>query len=289
MRTRAWAMKAVNTQMASWTQLRHANVLQVKESYTAASACEYPAAYVEPLPHVWGAIEGMARHAAEVIERACCPDRSLARKPVDAWMREPLEKASPEKQLEMLESGGWLVNPRSTQQRQVAFFRNFADTAAVLKGIAAKQPAREALSQAETKFLRDVIQVDNSSGGPYYDGWYPKLFYREAKACGRAEPLICDVHTDPPDRLVGDPGAVLHEAVGTADLLLLAVDSGAGPVLYAGPVLSHYEFETTGLTRKGDGDWQQDVLMGELPPRPSWTKAYLIEGGRPRGYVDLGD
>src|SRR5262249_25519652 len=34
MRTRAWAMKTLNTQLASWTQLRYVTALYVRESYT---------------------------------------------------------------------------------------------------------------------------------------------------------------------------------------------------------------------------------------------------------------
>lgn len=43
MRTHAWAMKTLNTRLASWTQLRHDSLLDVKQSETAPSLCEYPA------------------------------------------------------------------------------------------------------------------------------------------------------------------------------------------------------------------------------------------------------
>ncbi len=43
MRTRAWAMKTVNTQLASWKQLRHDTVLYAKQAYAAQVLCEYPA------------------------------------------------------------------------------------------------------------------------------------------------------------------------------------------------------------------------------------------------------
>ena len=38
MRTRAWAMKTLNTQLASWTQLRHDTILYAKQSYTAGGS-----------------------------------------------------------------------------------------------------------------------------------------------------------------------------------------------------------------------------------------------------------
>jgi hypothetical protein len=75
---------------------------------------------------------------------------------------------------------------------------------------------------------------------------------------------------------VGDPGSVLHEGVGSVDLLMIAVDNGQDKMVYAGPVLSHYEFEMPGVSRKSDSEWQQDFEKERLPPRPDWTKSYLV-------------
>src|SRR6185436_10824099 len=80
MRTRAWAMKSLNTQLASWTQLRHDSILYVKQSYTAMAKCFYPAGYVEPLPQFWARLETMARKSAELIEQTPFPDRTVERK-----------------------------------------------------------------------------------------------------------------------------------------------------------------------------------------------------------------
>ena len=68
MRTEAWAMKNLNTQMASWTQMRHDTILYVKQSYTNQTKCEYPAGYVEPLPEFWGRFGKLASRAADLIE-----------------------------------------------------------------------------------------------------------------------------------------------------------------------------------------------------------------------------
>ena len=58
--------------------------------------------------------------------------------------------------------------------------------------------------------------------------------------------------------IVGDPGSVLHEAVGRVNLLMFAVDNGADRFICAGPVLSHYEFEVLGDPRRlDDNEWQQ--------------------------------
>jgi hypothetical protein len=49
-------------------------------------------------------------------------------------------------------------------------------------------------------------------------------------------------------------------------------------MVYAGPVLSHYEFEMPGVARKSDAACRQDVQADRLPPRPEWTRGYLIPG-----------
>jgi hypothetical protein len=84
------------------------------------------------------------------------------------------------------------------------------------------------------------------------------------------------VHTDPPSLMDDDPGCVLHQGVGNVDLLVLAVDSGSDHMIYAGPVLSHYEFEMAGMTRKSDGEWRNDLNGHLAPPRPNWTRTYLV-------------
>jgi hypothetical protein len=58
MRTRAWAMKGVNTQMAFWTPLRHDTILYFKQSYTETYLCSYPYGFVEPIPAFWGGCAG---------------------------------------------------------------------------------------------------------------------------------------------------------------------------------------------------------------------------------------
>ena len=75
--------------------------------------------------------------------------------------------------------------------------------------------------------------------------------------------LVTDVHTDPRDDVVGDPGAVLHEGNANVNLLLMAIDNGPDRMVYAGPVLSHYEFELTGFDRMTDQQWKANVLDGK--------------------------
>jgi hypothetical protein len=114
-----------------------------------------------------------------------------------------------------------------------------------------------------------------------YAGWYPALFYLGWEDSLKWDALVADVHTNPPAPLVGDPGCVLHEGVGCVELMMLAVDNGKDRMVYAGPVLSHYEFEMPGVSRKADSEWKADLRTGKAPPRPDWTHGYLVPGTNP--------
>jgi hypothetical protein len=125
-----------------------------------------------------------------------------------------------------------------------------------------------------------------------FDGWYPGLFYKDygqlipggedSNGSNQHDPLITDVHTAPPDEVDGT-GGVLHEATGNVDLLLIAVDNGPDRMVYAGPVMSHYEFIVPGPTLKRLSDSERRSDFGWWPafdgpkrPRPEWTRSYLV-------------
>lgn len=63
MRTAAWWQHAMNTQLASWAELRHDNLLYAKQSYTGGVVCAYPDAYLEPVPDLYRAIKTYADSA----------------------------------------------------------------------------------------------------------------------------------------------------------------------------------------------------------------------------------
>jgi hypothetical protein len=261
MRTRAWAMRTLNSQMGSWAQLRHDTILYVKQSYTATTLCYYPAGFVEPLPGFWTRFEKMATQAAELIEKTPFPD---------------ITGHAPDGK------GKTKVGQKWVQDRMAQHFRNFAQQVAILKGIAEKELAQKELTKEEAGFLEKTVEIQfRGSGGPRYNGWYFGLFYKGPKDADKWDALVADVHTDPPDPVYRDPGCVLTQGVGNVDLLLVAIDNGKDRMVYAGPVFSHYEFEMPGVTRKSDSEWRKDIKEGRLPPRPPWTQSYLVPGINP--------
>lgn len=245
MRTRAWAMKQLNTQLASWTQLRHDTILYVKQSYTAEPSCYYPAGFVEPVVPFWAQMEATAARSADLLGRTPFPPAVAA-----------------------------------TQTKQVKFLRAFSAQMGRLKAVAVKQLAQGELTPDEKKVLEDVMQIGHQRVGsgsrPKYTGWYPALFYNGPEDCVKWDALVADVHTDTPSVPDKDPGSVLHQGVGNVDLLVVAVDNGKDRVVYAGPSLSHYEFETPFDARKTDKEWKADLLDAKPPRRPDWTRGHVV-------------
>ena len=74
MQTSAWGAKQLNAQAGSWTQLTHDTILYRKQSYTVEITCVEPPAkfseftYVEPVPELYGHLEGMVRATQRLVE-----------------------------------------------------------------------------------------------------------------------------------------------------------------------------------------------------------------------------
>lgn len=269
MRTRAWAMKTLNTQMGSWTELRHDTLLYVKQSYTVPGLCSYPAGFVEPRPEFWQAMKVLAETTAAAISS----------------LRLSGTVTIPSRYSDPFNPGPVPFNLEWIQSAQIGFLGLFRDHMETLRAMAEKELAQEPFTIAEAQFLKDIMEATiGYTGIETWNGWYPNLFYRnqlggyavQLPSCAHPDRQVADVHTDLPDELSGDPGAVIHEAVGNMNLLIIAVDNGLDRMIYAGPVLSHYEFELLGVNRLNDTEWESMVTSGSKPPPPPWTKSYLV-------------
>lgn len=282
MRTRAWAMKNLNTQLASWTHLRSVTVLYAKQSYTGGIACSYPYGFVEPRPRFFQRLQNMATLSANLL--AALPIQGTYTPPPTPYSPPPLP-----------------VDLKAQQTNQVAFLNGFASIMQTLAAIATKELAQQPLSTNESRFLRDLIEKQTGYGGyRSYSGWYPTLFYRNVlapppqftgfpptgtwsglapgQACDKWDALAIDVHTDVPAPIVGDPGCVLHEGIGNVWMLIAAINNGPDRMIYAGPVLSHYEFEEPTDKRLTDDEWKSMIRNDQLPPVPRWVEPYLVPG-----------
>ncbi len=68
MQTAAFWQEKMNTQLSSWTELRHDNLLYAKQSYTGGTICSFPYSYVEPFPEFYQTLKDFSITAANKIE-----------------------------------------------------------------------------------------------------------------------------------------------------------------------------------------------------------------------------
>lgn len=261
MRTRAWAMKTVNTQLASWTQLRHDNILYGEQSYTPQLGCSYPKSFVEPRIEFWEAMRQMAVKHRSIIETI------------------PVLQVPPTQ-----------VPFNEIQPRRLAALDNFIATLSRLRDISQKELNGAELTEDEIIFLEESMErrADYGIGERSYSGWYPNLFYRNIRqwfpygtnqGADYWDALVTDVHTAVPDPDFGFPGMVLHQGVGNIHLAMIAVNCRDGSKnIYAGPVLSYYEFQRGPTTRLSDAAWKAQIRSAGLPPSPDWTGSFLVPG-----------
>ena len=127
MRTRAWAMKTLNTQLASWTALRHDTILYAKPTYTPVLICSYPHGFVEPRPQFWNRLQQLAVKTRDLIRQLTYRGDALVT--TRGYFPETIQ-----------------VDLGKIQVDQMAFLNNFASTIATLKLIADKELRQESLS-----------------------------------------------------------------------------------------------------------------------------------------------
>ena len=244
MQTRAWQMKQLQTQLASWAQLRHDTILYAKQPFTAFPACEYPDGYVEPYPELFAKVQRLADRAAEML-------REIQYLSVDERRNSQLQKI---------------------HAKQLAFFETMSAHVARLQSLARKELAAEPFTADDRQFLQRTINSRGSvkfgSGGVAgYDGWYSDLLYkiRPHDTDAKWEATIVDVHTDPQSK------QALEVGVGNLNLCVIAVDNQDDHTVYVGPLFSYYEFQHSAEDRMTDEKWQQMLGQTEQPARPAWT------------------
>lgn len=243
----AWSRKMLQTQLASWAQLRHDTILYAKQSYTASVGCLYPKGYVEPYPAFYDRLGAFARTASTRLGA-----------------------------LKGLGRGDRYI------ERYVRYFDGFAGHMQTLGALARKQLAAQPFSPEDEAFLRDTIERRMPAGGydpkPEWNGWYMDLLYiPEGETVEDAvewEPTIADVHTDP------DGGRVLEVGTGDVHFVVAAIDNDGDTAVHVGPTFTYYAFTQPASDRLTDEQWQQR-LRQKAPPRPAWITP-LVFGGAPR-------
>lgn len=239
-RTDAWGRRLLNTQLSSWAQLRHNNVLYVKQSYTSSAACEYPDAYVDPYPDFFHGIVRFAERARELVA-----------------------------ELQLDASFGAQVED---------YFARVARITRTLADMALAQRTGAPHSAEHLAFVNRAVNANiNCDGTPLgHTGWYSELHFDPLQAL-LMDPVITDVHTDiGGERPVPRRPSVLHVGTDLPRMMIVTVDSCQGPRAYAGVVSAYSEVLEDGLTRLTDEQWKA-TLQQSPPPRAPWLAPLFVE------------
>lgn len=243
MQTAAWWQQKMNSQLSTWTELRHDNLLYAKQSYTGGATCSYPYSYVEPVPKFYGAVSILA------------------------------EKT--QLKLELIESFD-----EYTKQSLSNYFNLLKGVADTLGSISQKELDFIEFTSEEKSFLKRLLynNPEQMCGGPEHLGWYPSLFYEdwEQGEFHKEDYLVADYHTAPTDAGGSFVGWVKHAGTGKVDLLILNTKLADGSeVAFVGPVSSYHEYTSTNFYRITDSEWQ-DRFLNEST-RPEWSNIYLAD------------
>ncbi|WP_372370943.1 DUF3160 domain-containing protein [Candidatus Uabimicrobium sp. HlEnr_7] len=202
MQSQIWQKKQLTTQLATWAEMRHNNILYAKQSYTASISCEYPEGYVEPYPEFYKRLGEYCSNLDSLLTQTA--------KFIDK-------------------------DHHHITTAQSRYFNHFSQTMKTLEQIANKQLDSQPLDEKQQSFLKKTVEKAflGCGGPPSYDGWYCKLYYAQDYDW---KPSIADIHTDPNSQ------SFLEVATGNAQYSAIVIDNENDLCSYVGPVFSYYEF-----------------------------------------------
>ncbi|MGE5364488.1 MAG: DUF3160 domain-containing protein [Bacteroidota bacterium] len=241
MQTAAWWQEKMNTQLASWTQLRHDNILYGKQSYSGMPICSYPYVYVEPIPEFYLAVRTLAENWMSILKELNAGDKSAST---------------------------YLERLRSCSDTLYSIAR---------KELNRENLTNEELSFLG----RTLVKQNGMCGSPPYGGWYGELFFNSGlipNDMSTINRIVADVHTSPADEFGVPVGWVLHAGTGKLNMgIFVAPDIDGRNIAYAGPVMSYYEYLTANFNRLTDEEWGQILDSSSPPSAPFFTNIYMAD------------
>jgi hypothetical protein len=240
MQTTAWHHEKLNTQLCSWAELRHDNILYAKQSYTGGTSCSYPYTYLEPFPALYGRLEAFAENAAGFFGEVNAGNEFL--------------------------SGQAIVD----------YYQEYAGIMGKFREIAGKELTGTPISEEEITFLKTMINSYMASG-PSVDGWLMDMFYAPEAGLSM-DFVVADVHTQPTEYMGPVVGKVLHVGNGMIDMGVFLAPNPTNPeqlMAFTGPVSSFHTEITWNFKRLTDEEWEQKFLTGDFPERPDWIASYM--------------
>jgi hypothetical protein len=251
--TDAWGRRILNTQLASWAQLRHDTLLYAKQSYSGIAGCHFPDAALDPYPEFYAAVARFADHGYVL---AMLVDGAAANVVGEQRTSE--------------------LRALSAQLRD--YFGRMLDVAGTLKTLAESELAGGELTADQLAFINDAVVVKQESAGcvsvDVASGWYTRLFF-DANKVLTFDPTVADVHTQPTDEGGNDVGRILHVATAGPRLMVVTDDACGKPKAYVGLASSYYERVTEGWRRMADSEWEQELREKGTPADVKWMQGVV--------------
>ncbi|MFH1052689.1 MAG: DUF3160 domain-containing protein [bacterium] len=248
MQTAAWWQEKMNTQLSSWAQLRHDNILYGKQSYTGGPSCAYPYVYIEPIPDFYKAMSNLAKKSKEI----CSKFNDFY---IDKYLNNLDSISEKLYTIASKEAGNIKLDENDLNFLCGAFDWGGGCGAVFPRGWIGQLYIGERL-------IPDV----------------QKMYWN----------LIADIHTSPFDAGGNQVGWVKHVATGLVDLGVFIAENYEGhATAFVGPVMSFHEYTTNDFKRMNDYEWisfyNNEVIKGNQSFRPEFVDLYLADkNGNPR-------
>jgi hypothetical protein len=241
MQTAAYWQEKINTQLCSWTELRHDNILYGKQPYTDGITCSFPYTYIEPIPSFYENMKILSANATTGISRINI-------------------------------TGG-------RKEYVISYLISFYNTCDTLCRISKKELSGEPFTQNEIDFLKRIIYQENSGCDVSYNGWYSLLYYNDIQNSNNLlnkDFIVTDIHTAPTDADGNEIGWIKHCGTGLVfPGIFIARKPDGGKCAFIGPVGSYCEYTTTGFKRLSDDEWEAIYLWRSL--KPSFVNSYMTD------------
>ncbi|MEW6193979.1 MAG: DUF3160 domain-containing protein [Bacteroidota bacterium] len=244
MQTAAWWQQKLNTQLSSWTELRHDNLLYAKQSYTGGVSCSYPYGYVEPIPEFFSAMKLLADEAKEKFSGL---------------------SINLDYEIYYFESfSNYMDTLKSISQKELSNVELSDEEKHFMKTVVYDVP------------VGCGINYDGWYLKLHYNYW-------ETLFDNSNDQVVADYHTAPTDENGGMVGWVKHAGTGWRNLsVVIGEVANVGKVAFCGPVNSYYEFTSDNFFRINDEEWRSSYFLQSS--RPDWVNLYLANSeGNLRG------
>lgn len=250
MKTAAWWQSRMNTQLASWAQLRHDNLLYAKQSYTGGVSCEFPTAYVEPEADLFAAVSELAGRAKSTFTDAIS-------------------------NMDVSDEDKYFIN------RIEEYFTKLEKSSKMLESIALAQ-LKGNVTKKQMEFLKQTYSTINGGCVTVPDGWYAEMFFESNESVQDPDYVVADVHTTPTDASGAPVGWVWHVGTGKINtMFVIAEDENGKPTLFTGATLSFHEVTSLNFERYTDEMWAKyfylDMNNINGISRPTFTQLYLAD------------